>query len=382
MKCCNCSRDIPENSLYCNWCGKKQLREKEKKLKIPAPRQLPSGSWTVQLRREGVNVTEPTEEACRTKALAIRAGFIEQESKLPRQTLGELLDKYIERRLVRSPSTLRGYYGIRRNAFPAYMDKDIRSINWPQAIDAESKRVAKKTLHNEISLVAAAFKEFKIPFDPVDIGAIPKTVTPWLDYDQILVFVDLIRGTPVELPALLALHSLRRSEIFALRMEDIDRKSETIRVSGSTVYTSSAEWIRREENKSARSQRVVPIVIPRLFEILQDHNGDICALGDGVRRQINRICAANDLPEVGLHGLRRSFASLAYHLGWSEEETMRHGGWSDWKTVHDFYLRLSEKDLSKAAKKMRRFYSVSKSVSKKGSKNAPKRTSAIPSSAE
>ena len=27
--------------------------------------------------------------------------------------------------------------------------------------------------------------------------------------------------------------------------------------------------------------------------------------------------------------LRRSFASLAYHLGWSEEETMRHGGWSD-----------------------------------------------------
>ena len=370
MKCCNCSRDIPENSLYCNWCGKKQLREKEKKLKIPAPRQLPSGSWTVQLRREGVNVTEPTEEACRTKALAIRAGFIEQESKLPRQTLGELLDKYIERRLVRSPSTLRGYYGIRRNAFPAYMDKDIRSINWPQAIDAESKRVAKKTLHNEISLVAAAFKECKIPFDPVDIGAIPKTVTPWLDYDQILVFVDLIRGTPVELPALLALHSLRRSEIFALRMEDIDRKSETIRVSGSTVYTSSAEWIRREENKSARSQRVVPIVIPRLLEILQDHNGDICLLGDGVRRQINRICAANDLPEVGLHGLRRSFASLAYHLGWSEEETMRHGGWSDWKTVHDFYLRLSEKDLSKAAKKMRRFYSVSKSVSKKGSKNA------------
>ena len=59
MKCCNCSREIPENSLYCNWCGKKQLREKEKKLKIPAPRQLPSGSWTVQLRREGVNVTEP-----------------------------------------------------------------------------------------------------------------------------------------------------------------------------------------------------------------------------------------------------------------------------------------------------------------------------------
>ena len=382
MKCCNCSREIPENSLYCNWCGKKQLREKEKKLKIPAPRQLPSGSWTVQLRREGVNVTEPTEEACRTKALAIRAGFLEAEKALPRLTLGQLLDKYLEDRPMLSPSTRRSYQCIRNSAFPGCMDKDIRSINWPRAVASESQRVAKKTLKNELGFVSAAYKEQKIPFDPVDLGVVPKADTPWLDYAQILTFVDAIRDTPVELPALLALHSLRRSEIFALRPEDIDLKSETISVSGATVYTSSAEWIRREENKSARSQRVVPIVIPRLLEILQDHTGDICPLGDGVRRQINRICAANDLPEVGLHGLRRSFASLAYHLGWSEEETMRHGGWSDWKTVHDFYLRLSEKDLSKAAKKMRRFYSVSKSVSKKGSKNAPKRTSAIPPSAE
>lgn len=382
MKCCNCSREIPENSLYCNWCGKKQLREKEKKLKIPAPRQLPSGSWTVQLRREGVNVTEPTEEACRTKALAIRAGFLEAEKALPRLTLGQLLDKYLEDRPMLSPSTRRSYQCIRNSAFPGCMDKDIRSINWPRAVASESQRVAKKTLKNELGFVAAAYKEQKIPFDPVDLGVVPKADTPWLDYAQILTFVDAIRDTSVELPALLALHSLRRSEIFALRPEDIDLKAETISVSGATVYTSSAEWIRREENKSARSQRVVPIVIPRLLEILQDHNGDICPLGDGVRRQINRICAANDLPEVGLHGLRRSFASLAYHLGWSEEETMRHGGWSDWKTVHDFYLRLSEKDLSKAAKKMCRFYSVSKSVSKKGSKNASKRTSAIPSSVE
>ena len=51
---------------------------------------------------------------------------------------------------------------------------------------------------------------------------------------------------------------------------------------------------------------------------------------------------------------------------------MRVGGWSNWKTVHDHYLRLSEKDLSRSAKKMRKFYSasVSKSVSKKVSKNA------------
>lgn len=368
MKCLNCSREIPENSLFCNWCGKKQLREKEKKIKIPAPRQLPSGSWTVQLRREGVNITEPTEEACRAKALAVRAGFLEAEKTLPHFTLGQIVDDYITSRSLLSPSTLRSYESYRRNAFRAYMDKDIRAINWARAIADESRRVSKKTLKNEVFLVSAAYAAKKLPFDAVDFGVMPKPDTPWLDYEQILVFVDVIRDTPVELPALLALHSLRRSEIFALRTEDIDLKTETITVSGATVYTSGAEWVTREENKTARSQRVVPIVIPRLLKLLSCHEGEMCPLGDGVRRQINRICAANGLPEVGLHGLRRSFASLAYHLGWSEEETMHYGGWCDWKTVHNFYLRLSEKDLTKAAKKMRRFYSVSKSVSKNASK--------------
>ena len=185
----------------------------------------------MQLRREGVNVTEPTEEACRAKVLAIRAGFLEAEKALPRLTLGQLLDKYLEDRPMLSPSTRRSYQCIRNSAFPGCMDKDIRSINWPRAVAAESQRVAKKTLKNELGFVAAAYKEQKIPFDPVDLGVVPKADTPRLDYAQILPFVDAIRDTPVELPALLALHSLRRSEIFALRPEDIDLKAEMISVS-------------------------------------------------------------------------------------------------------------------------------------------------------
>lgn len=33
MKCCSCSREIPENSLYCNWCGKKQVKTKKRRRK-------------------------------------------------------------------------------------------------------------------------------------------------------------------------------------------------------------------------------------------------------------------------------------------------------------------------------------------------------------
>lgn len=74
--------------------------------------------------------------------------------------------------------------------------------------------------------------------------------------------------------------------------------------------------------------------------------------------QINRVCDAAGLARVGIHGLRRSFASLAYHLRWPELETMRVGGWSDYKTMRKIYTKLAERDKSAAVQKMEQFYSA------------------------
>ena len=48
-----------------------------------------------------------------------------------------------------------------------------------------------------------------------------------------------------------------------------------------------------------------------------------------VRRNINKICHAMGLQSVGIHGLRHSFVSLAYHLGVPEKIVMEIGGWHD-----------------------------------------------------
>ena len=71
MICKDCGREIPENSIYCCWCGVRQLRERRGRgeVKVPAPKQLPSGNWTVYLRAEGQSVTEPTRELCLARAL-------------------------------------------------------------------------------------------------------------------------------------------------------------------------------------------------------------------------------------------------------------------------------------------------------------------------
>ena len=105
-------------------------------------------------------------------------------------------------------------------------------------------------------------------------------------------------------------------------------------------------------------KRKKDIVIPRLKEILPNEDGYLIRCYCNTPTiQINRLCRANNLPEVGLHGLRRSFASLAHHLGWDVRTTMRYGGWSDYKTMNDFYIKLDESDLLRDATKMVEFYS-------------------------
>lgn len=378
MKCRICKRDIPDNSIFCCWCGEKQLRERKKKdeIKVPKPRQLKSGKWNIELKAEGWSTTEDTPEECIIKAKAIRAGFLEAKKAAPKMTVDDAVKKYIDaRRGVKSPSTIRGYETIRKNRFAEYMPKDINSVDWQAAIKKETAHCSAKTLKNAWGLVSSALAEAGVDPGEVSLPQIVKQDEPWLDYEQVLKFCDAVRGEPCELGALLALHSLRRSEIYALTADKIDLKQGTIHVEGAAVLDDENKLTQKDTNKNATSRRVVPIMIPRLKEILPAamKRADGAPLMQGnintLYNQINRVCRKADLPEVGVHGLRRSFASLAYHLKWSELDTMRVGGWSDFQTMRKIYTKLAEKDNIKSVKKMEKFYSTKK-------KNTNKNTNA------
>lgn len=378
MKCRICKRDIPDNSIFCCWCGEKQIRERKKKdeIKVPKPRQLKSGKWNIELKAEGWSTTEDTPEECIIKAKAIRAGFLEARKAAPKMTVDDAVKKYIDaRRGVKSPSTIRGYETIRKNRFAEYMSKDINSVDWQVAIKKETGLCSAKTLKNAWGLVSSALAEAGVDPGEVSLPQIVKQDEPWLDYEQVLKFCDAVRGEPCELGALLALHSLRRSEIYALTADKIDLKQGTVQVEGAAVLDDENKLTQKDTNKNATSRRTVPIMIPRLKEILPAamKRADGAPLMQGnintLYNQINRVCRKAGLPEVGVHGLRRSFASLAYHLKWSELDTMRIGGWSDFQTMRKIYTKLAEKDNIKSVKKMEKFYSTKK-------KNTNKNTNA------
>ena len=362
MICRYCSQEIADGSIFCSFCGERLARKRKAKkdvIKVPEPRQLPSGSWTIQLRKEGLSITEPTKELCMQRARAARAGCLKAEKKPPKQTLESVLNSYIENNSpVLSPSTVRCYEGVKKNRFQKYMQEDIRSIDWQKAINEESSELAPKTVLNAWRFVTVSMNAQKIPVPDVKLPQLVQDETPWLDYSQIQTFIKAIEGKSCELPCLLALHSLRISEIRALQQDSIE--NDIIHVRGAVVPDKNNQYVKKETNKNATSRRDVPVMIPRLSEIWPDAGEELKFQGlSPMRRMIERVCKDNDLPIITIHGLRHSFASLAYHLGWDIMTTCVVGGWSTPTCVQKIYTHLAVTDKNSNVERMKAFYNGS-----------------------
>ena len=359
MKCKSCKREIADNSIYCNWCGVRQIRDK-KAVKVPAPRQLPSGSWNIYLRAEGQSVTEATPELCTAKAQAIRAGFVEKQKSV-RVTLSAAIDRYIEDKQLRlSPSTIRGYRKIQELRFKGVMDRPISSVtNWQKVVNEEAAFVSPKTLKNAWGFVRSVLSREGMEVS-VELPPVPKAERPWLTPEQIPTFLEAIKGKPCELAALLALHGLRRSELLGLDWNHIDLAQETLTVRNTRVVGVGEKVVDKPLTKTEASTRTIPFLIPALKPLLAaqpDKTGLVLKEYPNTHfRRINNICEAAGLPAVGMHGLRHSFASLGYHLKLSELEIQRLGGWADYQTVHKIYLHLSQADRDAAAEKLTDYF--------------------------
>lgn len=365
MRCKHCKNEIPDelHFTYCGYCGERLIAERKKKDAIKIPTPVKRGrKWYVDLRREGTVVIENTEAEAVAKAMAIRAGFAAAESRKPTITVGEAVDTYIEnRRNVISPSTLVGYKSARENRFKSIMDKPVSNIkDWQQVINDEAKRCSPKTLKNAWGLIRPALEAQGVEIPKVTMPQIVRKDPVFLSPEQIKVFVAAVKGTPVEIAALLGLHSLRRSEIAALDWSNVDLEKRIIKVSGAIVPGENWTLVEKPTNKNQSSARIIPIMIPELYEALKavkNKNGKVVACYiSTVYDWVNDICKTNNLPKLGVHGLRHSFASLAYHVNMSEQAAMQIGGWSDYATMRKIYTHLSAQDIGRAENAMSDFY--------------------------
>lgn len=367
MRCKECGRSgVPAGSMYCNWCGKKLVKTRAKKgIKVPEPKQLPSGAWNIYLRKEELSITEDTAELCRAKAIAVRSGFLEK-TKAKSITLTKAVDAYIEAKQgTLSPATIRGYRTIQKTRFKAYMTKDITKMTdrqWQQAISEEAQLCGTKTLQNAWRFIASVIRSCGLPNPMVTLPQVRRHDTPFLEPDEITRFIKAIEGTEIEIVCLLGLSSLRASEAHALRWEDVDLKKRIMHVHRSVVRDEHGNWIEKDVNKNQTSTRNVPIMMDRLHQVLLLHQkpeGRIVEMtAPMVSKRLPKACRTAEVKQITFHGLRHSFASLAAHLGMPESVAMQIGGWSNDKIMKRIYTHVLETDVNRYQNEMAKYYNA------------------------
>ena len=360
MKCKACKREIPDESIFCLHCGAKLVRSRGKSgVVVPVPRRQKNGTWWAEIMDKGVRYTikGETEAEYYARAEAFKAGLIEAKNRgKGKQTLARILKDYIDSvEDILSPATIRGYRIVERNRFQSYMDKPVDTIDFQRMLaDEARKKLSPKSIVNAWGLVTAALKAAGIDRPEVKRPQLPGSDEDFLDFKEIKKFVAAAEGDSAEAAVLLALHGLRTSEFMDLDVKQITK--DKIKITGATVPNADNKYVHKETNKNDTSRREVPILIPRLLEILPESGKAVTIHPSSVRRGIQRICSKAGVTQVSAHDLRRSFASLAFHLKWDAETTRQLGGWKNLDVVNKIYRKLADADKQRDVKKMQKFY--------------------------
>lgn len=338
-------------------------------MKVPKPVKLPSGNYRIRLRLGGEEqpITRPTAKECIRAAELIKAEY--KAGKLKAKTPGGITfeaaaAEFIQAKSALSPATIRGYKTIERTWFQNVKKHSIGEIDWQAEINkviAAGK--SPKTVDNVWGFAKAVLRFKDCPVPKVTLPAPVKNTRPWLDFDEILELLKVIRGKPYEAAILLAIHSLRRSEILSMTYEQISKG--VIHVRGATVQGADEKFVHKDSNKTYNSTRDIPVMIPRLSELALGKTGPVYPYhANSIHKQVRRACQDAGITEVTTHGLRHSFASIAFsdEVGMSEQEVMELGGWSDPTVMHQIYVHIQQKDRLKHKNKMAELFEKNQAV--------------------
>lgn len=290
---------------------------------------LPSGSYRVQKQIDGKRYSftfdhRPTQKEI-NEEVAKRSA--RQNGNL---TLEDACNKYIEARSnVLSPTTKKEYLGYVRRLQDWILNKyidDITQNDIQRMVNELAVDKSPKTVGNYHGFVAGVFGEFRPSFAfHTKMPRKKKKKVYYPTTQDIKSIIDLATDTVYELPILLGCSSLRRSEICALTMDDIDFENNIIRVCKSKLQDENNDWVISDYNKTEDSTRYVHVP-PRAIELIK-RDGLFKQTPGSISQWMTRTQKRLGLPLFSLHKCRHYFASQAHFKQICDADIMKQGGW-------------------------------------------------------
>lgn len=329
-------------------------------MKIPDPKKLPSGSWTVRVMVDGqrISITKPTKKACIAEAAALKTGIKKQRLAPDGITLEQAYKKHIEKNeAIWSPSTVAGYNRLKKNTFQDLMPYQLKNITC-EMIQREintMKRVKKspKYISNAVGFLKSILKVYA-PGMELDGLTLPQKRKPdlrMLDDDEITKLLQAAKGTQMELPILLALWlGMRLSEIRGLKYKDF-RKGR-VHICRAVVDDKEGEPVEKgTKTYSGDRWLEVPGYIASLIPDGEPEDYVVTLSGQAIYKRFSRLLAKAGVDHCRFHDLRRANAAAMIRLGVDSKYAQQRNGWSTdymYKQVYAYTMpdRMNEVNLA------------------------------------
>ena len=300
----------------------------------------PNGKWRVTVydyKDSAGKIHQKTFTAdTRREALRLATEFREGP-RLSDLTVGEAVKGYIDsKKPVLSPSTHRSYMSIYRTHFESSRFGAIKLVSLDNITVQRfisDLDLSPKSVKNISGLLTASAQMYdpNLRFNvTLPAGKRPQLHTP--TSEEIERLIEAVKGDHELYVCVLlcAFGPMRRSEACAVRYEDID--GNTITVRRSRVLNESKTWVYKDTPKTDSSYRA--IIYPQsVIDAIGDGTGYVItkstptALSD----RFQRVLVREGLPHFRVHDLRHYAASILHAIGIPDQYIMARGGW---KTDH------------------------------------------------
>lgn len=315
----------------------------------------------MMVKGQRIDVVDDDPTVAHAKALAIKAGILEQDKPAAALTVGQAIDRYIESKdAVLSPSTIRGYKSIRKNAMTSIMLMQVSQVTQEdiqRAINVMARQKSPKYVRNAYGLLTATMAVYRpslrisvtLPQKKKFEIAIPST-------EEVALLSEKVKGKKFELPFLLAsCMGLRTSEIRGLTWDCVN--GDILHIKQAMVDGEDGAELKSTKTYSGNRKLIMPAYIkdliatqPKIDEYIIHYNRN------QLYKCLDRLCKRYDLPHYRFHDLRHYYASVMLSLGVPDKYAMERMGHASANMLKNVYQHTMQEKSQEVANTINSFF--------------------------
>jgi integrase len=309
---------------------------------------LPSGNYRVRIevgkdangKRIWKSFTSPSKKKAELDAAQFQMLHVAPEDG--KGSFKEAAERFLKlRSSVLSPASIRAYKSIHKclsEYVPWFYSLQIYSVSTAdlqKVIDNLIRRsLSAKTVNDYYGFISVVLNDAGVL---LKAPRLPQRERPSLnvpDEETVKKVIAAAKGTDIEIPILLAAFGpMRRGEICALTMDDID--GNVVHVCKDIVRDSSGNWITKPP-KTFSSDRYITMP-PKVIDMIKKQGYVTNLKPDGLSKRFQRLLKNNGIPNFRFHDLRHFCCSYLHGMNVPDIYIMQRSGHSTINTLRQIY---------------------------------------------